>query len=135
MDEFQREVMQSIKAMFDLTARIDERMKFLTTQTKEQETKLDEVCKLQGIISSKLHVIESHTLAGLNSDLSETEDSINILERSVAKFDDRLKNIENVNQNSQKRWKVVFDFTYKTIWTLFVCWLLYKTNLQSPPLP
>ena len=134
MDDILKEVMQSIKAIFDLTSRIDERIKFLTQKLNDLEKEVDDTSRLQSISESKSH-IESHKLQGIEATIPEIEENIQKLSEELEKLEYRIHSEESYNKMTQNRWKIAFDFTYKTIWVMFVCWLLYKSNLQSLSLP
>lgn len=120
-----KEVTQSIKATFDLTARIDERVKMLSENHKTSSAIMDDLQKRQSDILTKLVLLESKDdktiTTGLQSSLKDIEMRLMLVEKSAI--------------NSDNKWKLAFDFTYKTVWVVVVCYILLKLNLQSPPLP
>ena len=127
-DLLYREVTQSIKAVFDLTARVDERVKMIVDKQTVMERRMEHFTDLQNELTTKVHVLQS-----LNTDSLKAD--VNIIEESLDDIKLRLAIVERLGNNTEHKWKLAFDFVYKTVWVVLVCYLLYKLNLQSPPLP
>lgn len=134
-ESMSKEVIQSIKAIFDLTARVDERVKMLAEKQINTEKKIEMIVVVQNDMATKLGILETRNGNHLKEDMNSLTDEVQELYDNVKNLDTRIANMEKAKNVNDNRWSLVFDFIYKTFWVIFVCYLLYKLNLQAPPLP
>lgn len=136
MDEtLYREVTESIKAVFDLTARVDERVKMMTERQVNLENRIDNTSKLQSDLVTKVGILEVRNGSELKELILKAEDKLSNLNKLIQNLELRMQMVEKSAKSTESKWKTIFDFVYKTIWVIIVCWILFKLNLQTPPLP
>lgn len=142
MESITKELTQSIKGLFDLTARIDERMKMIGEKQHNLEEQVDELSEKLNHAISTINVLDA---TGTKSSVMDKENQrilmlsvdtkISAFATEMKDIEKRLGMIERSTTNSDNHKKMFLDFIYKTIWVIFVCYILYKLNLQTPPLP
>jgi len=130
-----REVTQSIKAVFDLTARVDERVKMLVEKQTQIDSKIEALALQHTDLVTKVGILESRNEKEFKDQLTRFEDDIKEASDDLKEFDQRLYHVERSTSTSENRWKSVYQFIRDTIWVVIVCYLLYKLNLTPPPLP
>ncbi len=136
MDEtLYKEVTQSIKAIFDLTARIDERVKMLLEQHALLSKKLDNQAVQDNEMVTRISVLENRNGKLTEKEIHRLEEELNELEVKVDEMKEGLGETKRWAMVNQSRWKMVFDFTYKVIYSALVGYLLYRLNFPFPRLP
>lgn len=116
-EHFYQEVSGSIKLVFDLTSRIDERVKMLVEQHNESSHRIERLMERHesltnriGFLENKIGIIEnkiSHQV-DLEEELQDLKESYQILAIKSASFE-----IHNVGQDN--KWKLIGDFVFKII--------------------
>ena len=119
---------ENIQKLFDLSTRIDERVKSIQNKQHDLEERLDNVIAAHQEAMQKIAVLESK-----NGDALEHE--IDACKEKFADLDKRLTIIEGFSGRSQDRWNKVFTFVIQLVWVLLASWLLLKLNLQTPSVP
>lgn len=127
-DALYKEVISSIKAIFDMTTRLDERIKMLLEKQHDTDNKISNIFSSQADLNTKVSVLET---SNGPANQKKTDDIF----QKLAQLETRLSNVEKSATNTEAKWKAIFDFVYKTIWVVVVCYLLYLLNLSTPPLP
>lgn len=136
MDEtLYKEVTQSIKAIFDLTARIDERVKMLVEQQTALGQKLDNQGMQDGDMATRISVLENRNGKVAEKEIDRVAEELNDLEEKVDDMEETLGDAKRWAMISQSRWRMAFDFLYKMAYAVLVAYLLYRLNFPSPKLP
>lgn len=139
------EITSTVKALSELCVRIDERVKSLVLDQAENASQFDdvreEVSKLSSDmrhdindISQRIAVLETKT-SKLVSAAKQNKESIEQNTERNREIVTRLAALEGSSKTQEGRWKVIFDFIWKTIWVLFVAYLLWRLNLQDVAIP
>jgi len=134
-DALYKEVTSSIKAMFDMTARVDERVKMLVDKQNNVEHRLETICTSQMELTTKVGILETRNGHEVKQHVAKVDSSIDALEGELRQVELRLMAVEKTASSSEAKWKMILDFVYKAVWVILVCYLLYKLNLTPPPLP
>lgn len=124
-DQYYDQVAESIKDLFELSTRIDERVQFLTKKTDELENKSVLHFKAAGEANTKIAVLESK-----NGD--KLQESINKLDTSLRAIELKVQALEGSSQSTENRWKTILGFALQAIWTVAVAYVLFKLGLQNP---
>lgn len=119
------QVTESIKSVFDLTSRIDERVKLIMKKQDEFDKKLDDRFADVNEIKTRLRLLEA------NSD----EDVVDELKQNFHKAEVRMQAIEMTQGGAEGRWKTFVNFAIQIAWVLLAAWLLLKLGLQAPAVP
>lgn len=110
---------ESAKQLFEITSRIDERIKIIL----KKETELDR--KIEYIQKNNLN------LEGKVSFLEKVISEFNDLKKHLHEIDLKIKHIE-INQNgSDQRWRTIVNFAFQTIWVILTSYLLLKVGLTQ----
>lgn len=134
-DTLYKEIIHSIQAVFELTARVDERVKLLMDKQTQIDAKLESLSVSQMNLSTKVSVLETKDGKELRNALVSLDNEVKEATKEIHAIDMRLHGVEQVATRTENKWQMVFDFVYKTVWVVLVCYLLFKLNLQPPPLP
>jgi len=120
------QVSDSIKSIYELTTRVDERQQLMMTKVEQLEQKLDSQLGEYRDLEGRIRVIESKD--GTTIDVSGIKDSLH-------DHDKRLQVLEITSKSQKNVWSYVFNFAANLGWVIIASYLLYKFGLQSPDLP
>lgn len=144
------QVTESIKSVFDLTSRIDERVKMLVERQNDTDERHDKLLDIQQQIIHRVTTLEAKCIelkdvSTVKADLNEINKRVAIMESSVDKADiDDIKQkihtldlrVEAINMrtaNQEGRWAKLFDLAFKLTIMLIGGYLLFKFGWQAPP--
>jgi hypothetical protein len=119
-EQFFTQVSESIKSVFDLTSRIDERVKMIHEKQKEMDKKFNGLIESQGTLNSRVSVLESTT---------ETEEVQN-LEKTVHNMEIALKEVELKSAGTRHRWDIAADFGLKILWAIVAAAAIYYLGFR-----
>lgn len=126
-ENFYREVNDSLKNVFAITSRIDERMKALVEGHNESKEKIEKLCDNQVAILNRLTVLENsngtRAVYDLKTDVSDLED----------KFDnisERLLHVENEMTKVTNKWAAIIDFVFKVGVVVIGAIILWKLGIK-----
>lgn len=114
---------ENTQKLFDLTSRLDERIKLVNNNQEQVIKKIEDHADKQIEIFRKLAILETY-----QEDISKVLGEIHNLEKRVSK-------IEIDHGNHSERWKSIATFIIQLIWVILAAYLLTKLNLQSPAVP
>lgn len=117
-DGFYADVFESIKSVYDLTARIDERVKTIQKKQDEQDEKLDSFLKMQSELESRLRVLESNNTTELTTDMKDHEA--------------RLRLVEHSSERNENKWVKIAENGVQIIIMIIVAYLLFKMGISGP---
>lgn len=109
-NELIKEVSKSIRGLYELTTRVDERLKAI----EEKQEKLDER------ISGELHSIENE---------------VKNINKEINALDKRIIIVESLTENQESKWKTVIGYVMYGVFILIICYLLYLLKINPPPIP
>jgi len=118
----------NIAKLFDLSTRIDERVKAIQSKQHDFDTRLDSVIKAHQEVMQKIAVLESKNGDHLVDQLDECK-------KDLFSLDKRITAVEADSGRTQDRWNKIFTFVIQLVWVLLAAWLLLKLNLQAPAVP
>ena len=119
-EQFFTQVSESIKSVFNLTSRIDERVKMIHEKQQEMDKKFSKLIESQGTLNSRVSVLES---------TSETEE-IQDLEKTVHNMEIMLKEIELKSAGTRHRWDIAADFSLKILWAIVAAAAIYYLGFR-----
>lgn len=133
MDEsLYREVIQSVKVIGDLAARLDERVKINSEKMQQILTKIDVQVQEDAELAGRISVLEKI------GDSTTLEKSIEKLERETEDLEDDIEIIRKElgdasrwRVTSESRWKMFVEFLYKVAYAIIAAYLLYKLNFPT----
>ena len=119
-EQFFTQVSESIKSVFDLTSRIDERVKMIHEKQQEMDKKFSRLIDSQGTLNSRVSVLESTT---------ETEEVQN-LEKTVHNMEIMLKEVELKSAGNTGKWDIVAGFCLKILWAIVAGAAIYYLGFK-----
>jgi hypothetical protein len=124
-EDIQNQISANIRKLFDLSTRIDERIKSIQIQQEQLEKRVDEEFKDQIKVGQQIAVLESH----------DYELKIDSCQKQMLEIDKRLILLEQESGAHSEKWKGVAAFFIQLVWVILAAYLLTKLNLQSPAVP
>lgn len=121
-------VVESIQTIFDLTARIDERVHLMMQQQKELEKKIDNQLVSFNELNVRVRMIESKDGDHLTKEVAEFKEQLH-------KFEMKIQKLEGNSEGQETRWKTIFNFGLQLVWVILAAWLLFKLGIQAPAVP
>jgi DNA repair exonuclease SbcCD ATPase subunit len=119
----------NIQRLFDLSTRIDERVKSIQTKQNQLEKQIDNVINQYMTVLQKIAVLESHR------NEADTDDKIKELEKTITSIDKRLTILEGNDSKHSDRWNRITMFIIQIVWAILTAYILMKLNLQAPAVP
>lgn len=120
---------ENIQKLFDLSTRIDERVKSVQAKQEDLDKRIEEVIQRQIEVAQKVAILEHERVnSSLQRKLEECEDQ-------VTELDKRISKVEGDAGRSSERWKEIASFVIQLIWVILAAYLLTKLNLQAPAVP
>lgn len=119
------QISDSFNSLYELTTRVDERVKNLAKRQDDLEKKIDSML-FNGIdLESRMRIAESK----YNS--KEVED----LETGFRELEKKVHSLEFASSGVQDRWKSIVNFGIQLSWVITAAYLLYRLGLQPPAVP
>ena len=122
-DNYYREVSESIKSVFDLTSRIDERVKLLMKKQDELDRKLEDYLKITSEIDGRIRVLESN------------KEALSYLGNTVHTLELDLQQVQIKTTGHENKWKTIISFAMQIAWVILAAYLLLKLGIQAPAVP
>ena len=119
---------ENIQKLFDLSTRIDERVKAIQSNQFNLENRIESLVSSNHASMQKIAVLESRDIKYLDIKISECEKQASVLDR-------RLMTVESATGQNQDRWNRIMSFVIQLVWVILAAWLLLKLNLQAPAVP
>lgn len=121
---------ENIQKLFDLSTRIDERVKTIQTQHESMDRRVEDINRRQTDILQKIAVLEH-----LKRDDDSQEQAIRECEDAIRDLDKRLMPVEGAKNRTDDRWNRIASFFIQLIWVILAAYVLAKFNLQAPAVP
>lgn len=123
---------ENIQKLFDVSTRIDERVKLIQQKQSELDSRIESIMREHNSLNQKIAVLESNSslpsVAALEKKLEESKKEVDLIDR-------RLINVEYATSTNQDRWSKISAFVIQLIWIVIAAWVLFKLNLNAPPVP
>jgi hypothetical protein len=141
-NEQYREVASALKTNFEVMTRLDERVKSLVDKLHESDEHTKVVFQRLGELTTRVGIVEARVwnppcpqLVDLRTAFEKNVSHFLELQTLVSEIGTKLSHVERTATAVEDRWKKVFGFVFQALSTLLICYLLYKMNLSTPPLP
>lgn len=122
------QVTESTKSIYELTARVDERVKLVSERQATLDNKIESMVASHNQIVSRVVTLETRDYVELQKEVDKLTDLIQAQESRLAILEDNKKGMD---------WKLgqVADFVIKLVWVVVACYVVYKLGLSTPPIP
>ena len=124
-DEYYTQVSESIKSVFELTTRVDERVQHIMKTQGDLENKLDTNIEQHRELGTRVSVLESKNGAAIAAHVEAMSKGIHALEM-------RMQKIESDNKRQAGRWKTGLNFGMNILLYILVGYLLWQMGLPTP---
>jgi chromosome segregation ATPase len=118
---------ENIQKLFDLTTRIDERVKIIQSNQEEINHRVRECTDDYKEILERTVKLEATCGMKLNEENTNSDQIVGI--------DKRIVHLEHNSQGAENRWNRIFTFAIQLVWVVLASWVLYKLHLNPPNLP
>jgi chromosome segregation ATPase len=125
---------ENIQKLFDLSTRIDERVKAIRDKQDDLDERLTEISKVHQEVMQKIAVLESKD-GGTGMLSARLDDCHKEVKLELVQLDKRLALVEGSTNTSQDRWNKIFTFAIQIIWVILAAYLLMKLGIQAPAVP
>jgi chromosome segregation ATPase len=126
-EKFYKEVNDSLKDVFDITSRIDERIKVLVENHNEAKEKIEKLCDQQIIMLNRLTILENKNGTKAMHDLKNDFDALEI---KVTDISERLLHVEKDMAQTTGRWASIIDFVFKVGVMVIGAIILWKLGIK-----
>jgi chaperonin cofactor prefoldin len=120
---------ENIQKLFDLSTRIDERVKAIQDKQSHMDRRIDEVIHQNFALIQKVAVLESKDISGL------FQENFDEMEQNIEDLDRRLLALEGDHGRHNERWNKIGSFVIQLIWVVLAAYILTKLHLQAPSVP
>ena len=139
-EQFNRQFNDSLKLLFDLTSRMEERIKVNTDNQKNMERILDDIREDLNLSSGRLLLIEAEkvqelkkqvldaekTILLLNNDSQHVKETIIELEKTVREHSLDLDTIDKKSTDTESKLGKIIDYVWKLGFLLLSGYIYYK---------
>lgn len=116
---------KNIQKLFDLSTRIDERVKTIQERQEALDERIEKVVQKNSELMQKIAVLES----------KQGEFGLDEFKKEIVVIDKRLASVEDASDQTQARWNRLLTFIIQLVWVILAAWMLLKLNLQAPDIP
>lgn len=121
---YDRQVADSIRSLFELTSRIDERVKLLSEVVGKTDSKFDAIMKNQQELLQRVTALES-------KNGTETKKDVSQLSEKMQRIELKMQNIETLAKGSQNRWEKIIDYSMKILLAVAATFIVYKLGISN----
>lgn len=125
--DYYLQVQESIKSIYDLTTRVDERVLQLMKKQEELERKLDEQLKSDHNLDTRV--------ANLERVRDERIPELDTVKNNLHRLEIEMQAVKITQGGQEGRWKTIVSFVVQIAWVILAAWLLMKMGLQAPAVP
>jgi uncharacterized protein (DUF3084 family) len=121
---YDKQVSESIRSLFELTSRIDERVKLLTETYSKAESKFDTIMKSQQELLQRVTALES-------KNGTELKKTVGDIEERLRKIEIHIQSVEYIAKGSQNKWDKAIEHGMKILVAIAATILIYKLGMSG----
>lgn len=126
-DPFYKEVSESLKLVFDLTSRIDERMKILIESNNDYKEKIERLFIQHGETMMRINTLENKASS---KELDLVKVDLEKVEEKMIHLTDRMSDVEKDIKSHSNKWTSMVDFIFKVGVIVIGGVILWKLGLK-----
>lgn len=116
---------ENVQKLFDLSIRIDERVKNMQSVHEDFDDRLNNLLRSQAETMQKLAILETKSFK------AEVDECL----KGVRDLDKRMTAVESSSKGFENKWQELVKFVIQLVWIVIAAWALYKFGLNPPPVP
>jgi len=120
-DRYDAEVAVSIRSLFELTSRIDERVKLLFETSSKTDDKFNQIMKCQNEIMQRVTALESKNGTEIKKSVEELNNRIRTIETQV-------QSIDFITKGHQTRWDKIMDNGMKLLVAIAAAFIIWRAG-------
>ncbi len=124
---FCKDVNDSLKLVFDITSRIDERMKILIENNNDSKDKIDKLYDHQSSLINRIIILENKNHA---QSITDIKTDLKILDEKVTHLTDRCVHVEREVNQTKNKWASIVDFVFKIGVVVIGSIILWKLGIK-----
>jgi archaellum component FlaC len=121
------QVTDTMGAIKETTARVDERVRTLLERQAKSDANLHEIRNIINGVVSRVTILESRNENEIKIAVEKSRERIFEIEKQI-----QILYLKDSGQDN--RWKTVFDVVGKIIWITAAAYILYKLGFNPPPI-
>ena len=121
-NSYDKQVFDSIHSLFELTSRIDERVKLITESYAKMEIKFDTIVKSQQELLQRVTTLEAKNGAELKKAVEE-------LSERMRKIELQVQTIDFLAKGSQNKWDKAIEYGMKILVAIAAAFLTFKIGM------
>lgn len=125
IEQYQEQLSESIKSIWDLTSRLDERVQNIIRKQDELERKHENTTDGASELAQRVSAVEvKATATELAKEVAEMKKTVHDMEIDV-------RDLKKEYGKSHDRWKQVLQFGLQVLSAIVIAYLVFKLHLKS----
>tara|TARA_Y100000034_G_scaffold135741_1_gene208876 strand:+ start:758 stop:1156 length:399 start_codon:yes stop_codon:yes gene_type:complete len=129
-DRYIQQVSESIKDLFDLTARVDERVASVAKRQQQMDTRLDTFMDNHTKMAERVVALESKNGEHVIHDVDNLRKDVKTLQTDLSQLQISLATISVHTGTQEARWRMIFDVIMKTLVIVAAAIIVWKFGLS-----
>jgi len=121
------ELNESLKLVFDITSRIDERTKVLIESNHESKARIEKLYNGQSELINRITILENKNNFQIINDI---KNEISIIENKVEHLSERCLHLEKDMTQTTNKWSTMIDFFFKISTVVVGGLILWKLGIK-----
>lgn len=152
-EQYFMQVSESIKNLFELSTRIDERVQAVMKKQDDTDKKIETMSESISTMSARLSVVEAKNPDLYKRDIGKLFDRIHNTDLHLESLQNKcdtnipiihasedrsyqnaadIQILQSQSQQNEGRWKSAFGFIIQIVWVILAAYLLFKLGIQAP---
>jgi methyl-accepting chemotaxis protein len=115
----------NIQKLFDITTRIDEKVKSTIEYSINLEIKIQKITEVIALLKEANAVLN----------FQDIPKNLENIETIIAQMQNKISHIEKTSEGFKSKWDTAVKFLVQIIWLVVGAWILFKLHLGPPNLP
>lgn len=115
----------NIQKLFDITTRIDEKVKSTIEYSINLEIKIQKITEVIALLKEANAVLN----------FQDIPKNLENIETIIAQMQNKISHIEKTSEGFKSKWDTAVKFLVQIIWLVVGAWILFKLGLGPPNLP
>lgn len=115
----------NIQKLFDITTRIDEKVKSTIEYSINLEIKIQKITEVIALLKEANAVLN----------FQDIPKNLENIETIIAQMQNKISHIEKTSEGFKSKWDIAVKFLVQIIWLVVGAWILFKLGLGPPNLP
>ncbi len=115
----------NIQKLFDITTRIDEKVKSAIEYSVNLEIKMQKFAEVIALLKEANAIL----------DFQHIPSKLENIELTIVQMQNKISHIEKTSEGFKSKWDTAVKFLVQIIWLVVGAWILFKLGLGPPNLP